>query len=182
MTLMDQIHHLEEVAAGQVNFDLRDESIADVVALAVEAGTPLAHEHEASIVVEPIDPGITVYVDPGRMVQALTNLLSNAAKFSPVGGEIHVGAELRDGSVRIHVRDQGEGIPEEFRSRIFGRFAQADTETARRKGGAGLGLRITRQLVERMHGSVGFTSLPGEGATFWLEFPVVARRGAMRTG
>jgi PAS domain S-box-containing protein len=182
MTLMDQIHHLEEVAAGQVHFERRDASVADVVALAVEAGAPLAHENDAAIVVEPIDPSITVYVDPGRMVQALTNLLSNAAKFSPAGGEIHVGAELRDGSVRIHVRDSGEGIPEEFRSRIFGRFAQADTETARRKGGAGLGLHIARQLVEQMHGTVGFVSQPGGGATFWLEFPVVARRGAMRTG
>jgi signal transduction histidine kinase len=86
-----------------------------------------------------------------------------------------VAAELRDEWVRVSVRDQGEGIPEEFRARIFGRFSHGDSAAARRKGGAGLGLYLTRQIVEQMRGNVGFTSQVGEGSTFWVEFPRITR-------
>ncbi len=181
MTLANHMHDLDEISSGRMRFELRDESIADLVRMAVEAGRPRARQHDASIVLADVDPALTVYVDPGRLVQALDNLLSNAAKFSPRGGTIHVGVESRAASVRITVRDEGAGIPEEFRARIFGRFAQGG-ETARQKGGAGLGLHITRQLVEQMRGTVGFTTQQDAGTTFWMEFPVVARRGAVRAG
>jgi signal transduction histidine kinase len=72
------------------------------------------------------------------------------------------------------VRDRGEGIPEEFRARIFGKFSHAVAAGGRRKGGAGLGLYLTRQLVEHMRGQVGFVSQMGEGSTFWVEFPRIA--------
>jgi signal transduction histidine kinase len=73
------------------------------------------------------------------------------------------------------VRDQGEGIPEEFRARIFSKFAICESAGTRQKSGAGLGLYISRQLVEQMRGRIGFSSQPGAGATFWLEFPRVSR-------
>jgi signal transduction histidine kinase len=112
-------------------------------------------------------------VDPARAVQALASLLSNAAKFSPPGSTIEVGAKSDGDAIRVTVRDRGEGIPEEFRARIFGRFAQAETGAGR--GGTGLGLHIARELVVQMRGEIGFVSQLGAGSTFWIEFPVVSR-------
>jgi signal transduction histidine kinase len=105
----------------------------------------------------------------------LSNLLANAAQFSPPGSRVDVSCELRGEWVRVSVRDRGEGIPEEFRARIFNKFAHADSTSGRFKSGAGLGLYIARQLVEQMRGRIGFISHGDEGTTFWVEFPHMSR-------
>src|SRR5262249_29942227 len=106
-----------------------------------------------------------------RLMQVMTNLLSNAAKFSPPGAQVRVRASHSGGSIQIEVQDQGTGIPEAFRSRIFEKFAQADATSSRRFDGTGLGLSITRQLVQAMGGSIGFTTAVGEGTTFFFQLP-----------
>jgi PAS domain S-box-containing protein len=112
-----------------------------------------------------------VHADRKRLIQVMTNLLSNAAKFSPEGGVVEVTIEESGPNVRVGIHDRGPGIPESFRSRIFGRFAQADSTTARQKGGTGLGLAISKRLVEMMQGSIGFEAREGGGTTFWFELP-----------
>ena len=109
--------------------------------------------------------------DPDRLVQAITNLLSNAIKFSPPGEEVVVAVETKSDAVRISVRDHGPGVPEEFKHRIFEKFAQADGTDARRKGGTGLGLSIVKQIVDRLGGEVGFADAPGGGAIFHVDLP-----------
>jgi len=88
-------------------------------------------------------------------MQVMANLLSNAAKFSSRGAEVSVRASVRGTHVRIEVEDRGLGIPEEFRARVFDKFAQADSSTSRHFEGTGLGLSITRQLVEAMGAQLG---------------------------
>jgi PAS domain S-box-containing protein len=112
-----------------------------------------------------------VHADRKRLLQVLTNLLSNAAKFSPEGGIVEISTEDAGANVRIAVHDRGSGIPEAFRSRIFGRFTQADSTATRQKGGSGLGLAICKRLVELMRGRIGFDDRPGGGTTFWFELP-----------
>jgi signal transduction histidine kinase len=112
-----------------------------------------------------------VNADRKRLLQVMTNLLSNAAKFSPEGGAVEITAEDKSGQVRIGVHDRGSGIPENFRSRMFGRFTQADSATTRQKGGTGLGLAICKRLVEMNHGRIGFEDRNGGGTTFWFELP-----------
>jgi len=112
-----------------------------------------------------------VHADRKRLLQVMTNLLSNAAKFSPEGGIVEISTEDAGPNVRIAVHDRGSGIPEAFRSRIFGRFTQADSTATRQKGGSGLGLAICKRLVELMRGRIGFDDRPGGGTTFWFELP-----------
>lgn len=175
-TLVNDILDLDKLSKGQMHFDLADESLAMVTQQAIEDCASTALSLDVRIAMEFIDPELIVYVDAGRFKQALTNLLSNALRFSPPQGEVEVGAERQGGSVRVFVRDHGSGIPEEFRERIFGRFAQASNGSPKEKAGSGLGLHITRQIVERMNGTIGFVSQAGLGTTFWIEVPCVSPR------
>jgi PAS domain S-box-containing protein len=116
-------------------------------------------------------PASRVHADRKRLLQVMTNLLSNAAKFSPEGGVVEISGADVGPNVRVSVHDRGSGIPEAFRHRIFGRFTQADSTATRQKGGTGLGLAICKRLIELMHGRIGFDDRPGGGTTFWFELP-----------
>lgn len=108
-------------------------------------------------------------IDRDRMTQVLTNLLSNAIKFSEPGTTVTTRVEANGDRVRLSVADEGSGIPEAFRGRVFQRFAQADGADSRRKGGTGLGLSICKAIVEEHGGTIGFDSREGQGTTFWVE-------------
>jgi signal transduction histidine kinase len=103
----------------------------------------------------------------------LTNLLSNAIKFSEPDGEVRTRLDAQGDTLRIAVTDHGAGIPEQFRERVFQRFAQADSADSRKKGGTGLGLSICRTIVEEHGGRIWFDSVEGEGTTFFVELPVL---------
>lgn len=113
------------------------------------------------------EPPWTLESDPDRLLQCLTNLLGNAIKFTPSGTTVTVALSKGIGILRLEVRDQGDGLPEGFEDRIFGKFQQAGEIP----GGTGLGLSITRRLVEALGGVVGVRSRPKEGATFWMDLP-----------
>ena len=116
-------------------------------------------------------PERKVHADRKRLLQVMTNLLSNAAKFSPEGGMVEITTADVGPNVRISVHDRGSGIPESFHAKIFGRFTQADSTATRGKGGTGLGLAICKRLIELMQGHIGFEDRPGGGTTFWFELP-----------
>ena len=115
-----------------------------------------------------------VRADFGRMHQVLTNLLSNALKFTPPGGAVTVSAQLEGGALRFEVADSGIGIAEEHHERLFDRFYMVNDPAARRVSGTGLGLAICRQLVELHGGSIGLESQPGKGSRFFFTVPVLA--------
>jgi len=110
--------------------------------------------------------------DSGRLAQVMSNLLSNACKFSSAGGSVSVRRLERTHTVRVEVEDRGTGIPEAFRGQIFGKFAQADASSTRSKGGTGLGLAISRAIVERHGGQIGFEPLE-VGTLFYFELPLL---------
>jgi signal transduction histidine kinase len=116
-------------------------------------------------------PERRVRADRKRLLQVMTNLLSNAAKFSPEGAVVEISTEDVGANVRVAIHDRGSGIPDAFRQRIFGRFTQADSTATRQKGGSGLGLAISKRLIELMRGHIGFDNRPGGGSTFWFELP-----------
>jgi signal transduction histidine kinase len=123
----------------------------------------------------PAEP-LTVRGDRDRLAQVIGNLLSNAIKYSPDGGVVELVGEGDNGKVRVAVRDQGVGIPDDQQSQIFTRFFRGDA-AASGIGGTGLGLAVSREIVEAHGGRIGFTSAEQEGSTFWLELPAAAEHG-----
>ena len=170
--LINDILDIDKIASGHMRFDMKKESLAEITRQAVKANEAYAGNFNTHIALDCIDESVKVEVDAARYIQVLSNLLSNAAKFSPAGERITVAAELRADRARISVKDNGVGIAEEFHPHIFGKFSQADASATRAKGGTGLGLHISKQLVEHMRGRIGFDTQLGKGTTFWVEFPV----------
>ena len=119
-------------------------------------------------------------VDGDALSQVLTNLVSNAVKFSPRGELVRVSATPTETGVRVSVTDHGRGIPPEFQERIFQKFSQAEASDARVKGGTGLGLSISKALVEAMKGSIGFSTRMGQGTTFHFDLRAAAATSERR--
>jgi light-regulated signal transduction histidine kinase (bacteriophytochrome) len=170
--LVNDILDLEKIAAGKMDYHMEPIAAGPLIQDVVDRHRALAARHGVRFKTNLRVKGLMVCVDPSRFNQALVNLLSNAAKYSAPGDQVEIVAS-REGkaAIRISVTDHGPGIPEAFRERIFGRFAQADTSTTRKVGGSGLGLNITRNLIEAFGGSVSFDSVEGRGSTFHFVVP-----------
>jgi PAS domain S-box-containing protein len=169
--LVNDILDIEKLAAGKMNFDSQDLSVGPLLQEAVRANLAYGQRYAVGIELKPGVEGLRVHTDPDRISQVLSNLISNAVKYSPEGASVVLSAKRRGGMVRISVADHGPGIPCEFRDRVFLRFAQADSSDARRRGGTGLGLSITKSIVEALGGSIGFVTREGKGTTFYIDLP-----------
>jgi signal transduction histidine kinase len=159
---VQRIEH-EGVDLATEKIDLAD--LLDEQAQLYAAQSP-KHQLEVELAERPL----TVRGDPGRLAQVVGNLLSNAIKYSPEGGTVELVAARSAEGVRIAVRDEGLGIPEDQQDRIFTKFFRGDAG-ATGITGTGLGLAVSREIVEAHGGRIGFDSDPGQGSTFWLELP-----------
>jgi PAS domain S-box-containing protein len=170
--LINDLLDIEKLASGGLQFDMQAVDLIAVARRAIDDMDPYAGEHRVSLLLEVGDKPIPVRGDFDRLLQVVTNLISNAVKFSPEGQLVQVRAFRDGGSAKLTVRDHGPGIPESFRATIFGKFAQADSSSSRDKGGTGLGLAISREIVERHGGQITFDSEIGQGATFCMTMPL----------
>ncbi len=173
--LINDILDLEKIESGKIEFDFKQ---ADLIALAQRAvddnlGYALKHRVQLRLTLTGLSEA-PVYVDENRLLQVFANLMSNAIKFSPEDSHVEIRVEPHKAGYRINVCDQGSGIPEEFRNRIFQRFAQADSSDTRQKGGTGLGLSISKAIIERHHGQLNFISELGQGTQFFFDLPAHA--------
>ncbi len=178
--LIDDLLDTSRIVSGKLNIERRVVNLAEIVNAALEASRPGAAAKEIELRFSPGDAGIMVVGDAGRLQQLVSNLLSNAVKFTPERGHVHV-ALLKSGErVQLVVRDNGLGIAPAFLPHVFDRFTQADTTSARRAGGLGIGLALVRHIA-LLHGGQVRADSPGlgKGATFTVDLPAAPLTAAL---
>ena len=169
--LINDILDIEKIESGKLPLRLELVDLAALARKCIDANQGFAQQHEVLLCLHDAAEPLITQADNDRLLQVLTNLLSNAVKFSPPAGVVDVRLSGSAGRVRVEVADSGPGIPLEFQQQIFQKFSQADSSDTRNKSGTGLGLNISRTLVEKMGGEIGFHSTPGRGAVFFFELP-----------
>jgi signal transduction histidine kinase/ActR/RegA family two-component response regulator len=171
--LIEDILDFSRIISGKLRLEVRKIDLAEVIEAAIDVVTPAANAKNIRLEVILDSKGI-VSGDADRLQQVLWNLLTNAVKFTPKGGRVQVRLQRVNSSVEISVSDTGQGISADFLPYIFERFRQQDNTKTRRHGGLGLGMAITRHIVE-LHGGTIRAESPGEGlgATFTVRLPVM---------
>ncbi len=170
--LIDDILDLTKLEAKQMVLQMRSTALDSLLREALTANQGYAQRAGVHLALALTAGSPPVRVDADRFLQVMANLLSNAIKHSAPDDTVNVSLDWSQTRLRVSVQDQGPGIDPKFRARLFEKFSQADTSDRRAQGGTGLGLYITRMMVERMGGSVGADSVAGQGACFRIEFPL----------
>lgn len=170
--LINDLLDLEKIESESMAFTFAIVDLVQIVRQALEANQGYADGYQVALQLQPFSGQAWVNADENRLMQVLSNLLSNAIKFSHRSGVVDVKIETESNTYKVSIQDYGDGIPEEFRSRIFGRFAQADSSDNRQKGGSGLGLSISKAIIERHCGKIDFASNEGKGSRFFFSLPV----------
>ncbi len=173
--LVNDILDIEKLEFGKLQLDITDCDANDLMRQAIDQNTGYAVKYGVHLALDNqaiANKRILVLVDVDRFLQVMSNLISNAIKYSHMGGTVIVSAKLSGSDIIFSVEDFGVGIPEEFRKKIFQKFAQADSSDTRKRDGTGLGLSISRVIVERMGGSIGYTTEIDKGSVFFFSIPV----------
>lgn len=169
--LINDILDIEKIESGKMIFCFQPVELAPLLQSTIEANRAYGQQFDVAFDLEITAADAWIYADSDRLVQALTNLLSNAAKFSPPGSRVLVTLARHGDLIRIAIRDRGQGIPDTFRARLFQKFAQADASDARQKGGTGLGLSITKAIVDKLGGRIELATELDVGSTFSIDLP-----------
>jgi PAS domain S-box-containing protein len=172
--LINDILDMEKIESGKMDFQMQPMEIESLFSAVMQITEGLEEAYEVRFEFPDKPHTRSVTGDKDRLVQVMSNLLSNAAKFSAPGDTIEITCEKRNGGLRISVSDRGSGIPEEFKDRIFQKFSQADQSDTRAKGGSGLGLSISKAIVEQHGGVIGYDDRAGGGTTFVIDLPEVS--------
>ena len=168
--LVDDLLDVRKLTSGNISVDFKPCDLAALVIRTVALQNPAAQARSIKLECTVNGPLPTI-VDEGRIQQVILNLISNALKHTPPGGRVRVVGEIVEDCVRVSVTDDGPGVPEEFRDRIFQRFAQADSSSTRNNSGTGLGLFIAKTLVEIHGGRLAYGDSEDAGAVFYFELP-----------
>ena len=167
--MAEDLLDLARLESGHLAINPTHTDLCDIIHQAVGAGKPPGKD---LTVTTQLPPRLDLYADPDRLRQVADNLLSNAVKYTPAGGTITIAADTDGQTITWTVADTGIGIPATERPRLFRRFYRASTAVDQRIPGTGLGLVITRAIIERHHGSIGLLDRPGPGTTFTIELPI----------
>jgi len=172
--LINDILDLEKMSSEKLQFTVGPHRLRPEVLLAMDINHAYAAQFDVGLVLDETGYDPECAYDSARLQQVLSNLLSNAAKFSPRGGTVHLSIKRFGAMARVSIADSGPGIPAGFRGQIFSAFSQADASATRETGGTGLGLHISKQMMEKMSGNLDYSSVEGRGSTFWIDVPLTA--------
>lgn len=170
--LVCDILDIEKMESGHMAFNFKHIDLLSVIDSSIEANRSFAAKYHVTLSVNaPNKVQLIIQGDEDSLIRVMNNLITNAVKYSPVNGQVTLSVIVEDNKVFVHIQDQGPGIPLEFRSRIFQKFSQADSSNTRRKEGTGLGLNISKKIIETHSGSISFKTGP-LGTTFIFELPL----------
>ncbi|MCA1723531.1 MAG: response regulator [Thermomicrobia bacterium] len=175
--LINDILDLSKIEAGRMELDLEELDLPHILASSVTIVKEKAHTNGVHLSVDAGDTG-AIIADARKLKQIIFNLLSNAVKFTPAGGTVTLTARTDGEMVAIAVADTGAGISTEDQQKLFREFTQVDGSLSRRHEGTGLGLALTKRLVELHGGTISVQSAPGEGSTFTVHLPLARTEGA----
>ena len=170
LMLIDDILDISKIELGELSYDFHLMDVRRFLEEVVRVIETYARQHDVKLVLKRYCNDVFINADHDRMMQVMYNLLSNAIKFSPHNGKVTISMECIDEGVKISIADSGPGIPKEFQGVLFDRFTQFDSSDSRRTGGTGLGLNITKALVEKHHGKIDFET-GKDGTTFYIILP-----------
>lgn len=171
--LVNDILDSEKIAAGKMKYNFEVAEMMPLIESIIEQHQHYADKFKVLLSITDKAHGVYAKIDQHRFTQALGNLLSNAAKFSPESEIVTISVREENARIIISVSDKGPGIPKAFHSKIFNKFAQADSSSTRKKGGTGLGLNITKSILDAMGGDIYFETSEGKGTVFTIELPIV---------
>jgi len=172
LRLINDLLDIEKSEAGRLEFAMEPLALLPLVEQAIETNRPFGAQFGVTFTCVQPAPDVWVKGDSNRLTQVLTNLLSNAAKFSPVDDSVCIAVTAHNQTVRVAVTNHGPPIAESFRNRIFMKFAQADTSDTRQRSGTGLGLSISKAIIERLGGVINYETGDTTGTTFYFDLPV----------
>ncbi len=174
LLLINDILDIEKIEAGKMDFELKVIELNQIVKESIDVNKMYAEKFNVTIELTPNNnEEYLVSVDSSRLMQVLANLLSNACKFSYENEKVSVTVQQVGSSVRVSISNRGVGISPEFKSRIFQKFSQGDSSTTRGKGGTGLGLNISKTIIEKLGGVLHFESELNDLTTFYFDLPLV---------
>ncbi|MCF3594157.1 ATP-binding protein [Rhodobacteraceae bacterium LMO-12] len=170
--LIDDILDLQKLDLNAITLNCQELDADDFLRETIQEYE--AHAAEAKVEIRTVSEDVNrkVKADSGRLKQVVGNVLSNAVKFSPEGGQVECSARLTDTMLRLSIRDSGIGIPEDAEDQVFGRFNQVESSVTQTPGGSGLGMHIAKLLIERMGGAISYESRLGTGTTFHIDIPL----------
>jgi PAS domain S-box-containing protein len=169
--LVNDILASRKLDSGRMEFHLEDVELLSLVQQAVESTAAYASKHDVRIELDEAVPKATVRVDPDRMIQVLTNVLSNAVRFSAEGEVVSVTMTRGEKNLRVAVSDKGPGIAEDFQDHVFEAFARGEHDAWRHRSGTGLGMSISKGIIEELGGVITFDTEIGAGTTFFIDVP-----------
>jgi signal transduction histidine kinase len=168
--LIQDLLDFEKFSVETFSFDPEPINLGDFIRGELSAFVAVGETYDVDFIMGDIEEDAVCYVDPVRLRQILTNIVSNAAKFSTAGMQVTIALKQPSDKIILSVTDTGIGIPNEAKSKVFDAFYQVDSSNERNVGGTGLGLRIAKLIVERMGGEIWLDSKLGMGTTFYVSF------------